>query len=78
MNLRSALVGREAERARLSQAIESARQGTGGRTSARRPSSGSSATDHAYALGALAHAMGEAALLEGESEAAAEQLSRAP
>jgi predicted ATPase len=30
MDLRSALVGREAERARLSQAIESARRGTGG------------------------------------------------
>jgi hypothetical protein len=30
MDLRSALVGREAERARLSQAIESARQGRGG------------------------------------------------
>jgi Holliday junction resolvasome RuvABC ATP-dependent DNA helicase subunit len=30
MDLRSALVGREAERARLSQAIESARQGAGG------------------------------------------------
>jgi predicted ATPase len=30
MDLRSALVGREAERARLSQAIESARKGSGG------------------------------------------------
>jgi DNA-binding CsgD family transcriptional regulator len=36
-----------------------------------------SATGHAYALGALAHAIGEAALLEGDGETAAEQLSRA-
>ena len=36
-----------------------------------------SSTGHAYALGALAHAIGETALLEGDAETAAEQLSRA-
>ncbi|MEA2449954.1 MAG: hypothetical protein QOG63_1886, partial [Thermoleophilaceae bacterium] len=36
-----------------------------------------SATGHAYAVGALAHATGETALLEGDTETAAEQLSRA-
>ncbi|MEA2151504.1 MAG: hypothetical protein QOD69_3334, partial [Solirubrobacteraceae bacterium] len=34
-------------------------------------------TGHAYALGALAHAIGETALLEGDAVTAAEQLSRA-
>jgi DNA-binding CsgD family transcriptional regulator len=34
-------------------------------------------TGHAYALAALAHAIGETALLEGDADAAAEQLSRA-
>jgi DNA-binding CsgD family transcriptional regulator len=34
-------------------------------------------TGHAYALGALAHSIGESALLEGDSDTAAEQLSRA-
>lgn len=34
-------------------------------------------TGHAYALAALAHAIGETALLEGDSDTAAEQLSRA-
>jgi DNA-binding CsgD family transcriptional regulator len=34
-------------------------------------------TGHAYALGALAHAIGETALLEGDAETAAEQLARA-
>jgi DNA-binding CsgD family transcriptional regulator len=37
----------------------------------------SSSTGHAYALGALAHAIGETALLEGDSETGAEQLTRA-
>ena len=36
-----------------------------------------SATGTAYALGALAHAIGETALLEGDAESAAEQLARA-
>jgi DNA-binding CsgD family transcriptional regulator len=36
-----------------------------------------SGTGHAYALGALAHAIGETALLEGDDETAAEQLGRA-
>jgi DNA-binding CsgD family transcriptional regulator len=36
-----------------------------------------STTGHAYALAALAHAIGETALLEGDADAAAEQLSRA-
>jgi DNA-binding CsgD family transcriptional regulator len=36
-----------------------------------------SATGHAYALGALAHAIGENAMLEGDAETAAEQLGRA-
>ena len=36
-----------------------------------------STTGHAYALAALAHAIGETALLEGDVDAAAEQLSRA-
>ena len=36
-----------------------------------------SATGHAYALGALAHAVGETALLAGDSDTAAEQLTRA-
>ena len=35
------------------------------------------ATGHAYAIGALAHAIGETALLEGDVETAAEQLARA-
>ena len=36
-----------------------------------------STTGHPYALAALAHAIGETALLEGDTDAAAEQLSRA-
>jgi hypothetical protein len=36
-----------------------------------------STTGHEYALGALAHAIGETSLLEGDAETAAEQLSRA-
>ena len=36
-----------------------------------------SATGHAYALGALAHAIGETSLLEGDADTAAEQLTRA-
>jgi DNA-binding NarL/FixJ family response regulator len=36
-----------------------------------------STTGQAYALGALAHAIGEAALLEGDADTAAEQLARA-
>ena len=36
-----------------------------------------STTGHAYALAALAHAIGETALLEGDVDTAAEQLSRA-
>jgi ATP/maltotriose-dependent transcriptional regulator MalT len=36
-----------------------------------------STTGHGYALAALAHAIGETALLEGDTETAADQLSRA-
>src|SRR4051794_12353018 len=36
-----------------------------------------STTGHAYALGALAHAIGENAMLDGDAETAAEQLGRA-